>query len=391
MARRHVATLLLASLAVSALAILHAQGSGIPADLYSQLRWRYIGPEGNRVSAVAGVPGDPLVVLRRRGVRRHLQDRGRRRHLGAHLRRSAGLIDRRHRRRALGSEHGLGGHRRGLHPQPHLGRRGDLQVDRRREDAGPGWVSRRPGASARLSSHPAEAGRGAGLRAGARLRAAAGARRLPDDRRRQDLGARAVRRREHGLLGLTMDPRTRASSSRACGRSTSRRGGAKAAGLAAACSSRTTAERPGRGCSGRGLPDARRREDGRRHRAVEPEPRLRADRDRRRRAVEGQGDRPRPGVAIGRWRRELAGRELRPQLRWAGRTTTRTSSSRRTTRRDVLPDGLATACRSTAAQTLDGTQGGRSARAATTTTCGSIRPNPARDDRRPTTRASRFR
>ena len=62
MARRHVATLLLASLAVSAIAILHAQGSGIPADLYSQLRWRYIGPEGNRVSAIAGLPGDPLVV-----------------------------------------------------------------------------------------------------------------------------------------------------------------------------------------------------------------------------------------------------------------------------------------------------------------------------------------
>jgi photosystem II stability/assembly factor-like uncharacterized protein len=30
-------------------------------DLYGSLRWRYIGPEGNRFSAVAGVPGDPLV------------------------------------------------------------------------------------------------------------------------------------------------------------------------------------------------------------------------------------------------------------------------------------------------------------------------------------------
>src|SRR2546425_181856 len=29
--------------------------------LYSQLPWRYIGPEGNRVIAVAGVQGDPLV------------------------------------------------------------------------------------------------------------------------------------------------------------------------------------------------------------------------------------------------------------------------------------------------------------------------------------------
>jgi photosystem II stability/assembly factor-like uncharacterized protein len=30
-------------------------------DLYSRLQWRYIGPEGNRTDAIAGVPGDPLV------------------------------------------------------------------------------------------------------------------------------------------------------------------------------------------------------------------------------------------------------------------------------------------------------------------------------------------
>ncbi|MGQ0734014.1 MAG: VPS10 domain-containing protein [Acidobacteriota bacterium] len=33
----------------------------VTADLYSRLAWRHIGPEGNRISAVAGVPGDPLV------------------------------------------------------------------------------------------------------------------------------------------------------------------------------------------------------------------------------------------------------------------------------------------------------------------------------------------
>ena len=33
----------------------------VDADVYSQLCWRYIGPDGNRVSAVVGVPGDPLV------------------------------------------------------------------------------------------------------------------------------------------------------------------------------------------------------------------------------------------------------------------------------------------------------------------------------------------
>jgi photosystem II stability/assembly factor-like uncharacterized protein len=38
-----------------------AQATGIPAEVYSRLRWRHIGPEGNRISAVAGVPGDPMV------------------------------------------------------------------------------------------------------------------------------------------------------------------------------------------------------------------------------------------------------------------------------------------------------------------------------------------
>jgi photosystem II stability/assembly factor-like uncharacterized protein len=43
--------------------VLVAQGPPArPApDLYSRLRWRYIGPEGNRTDAIAGVPGDPLV------------------------------------------------------------------------------------------------------------------------------------------------------------------------------------------------------------------------------------------------------------------------------------------------------------------------------------------
>ena len=37
---------------------------GTPSNteaLYSQLPWRYVGPEGNRVSAVAGIPGDPRI------------------------------------------------------------------------------------------------------------------------------------------------------------------------------------------------------------------------------------------------------------------------------------------------------------------------------------------
>ncbi len=43
-------------------ASLFAQGgTGSPADPYGQLRWRYIGPTGNRVTSVAGVPDDPNV------------------------------------------------------------------------------------------------------------------------------------------------------------------------------------------------------------------------------------------------------------------------------------------------------------------------------------------
>ena len=38
----------------------HAQQAARPdADSFRQLRWRFIGPEGNRFSAAAGVPGDP--------------------------------------------------------------------------------------------------------------------------------------------------------------------------------------------------------------------------------------------------------------------------------------------------------------------------------------------
>jgi photosystem II stability/assembly factor-like uncharacterized protein len=54
--------LIVASLVTAAGIAAETQGGRVAADVYSQLQWRYIGPEGNRVSAIAGVPGDPLVV-----------------------------------------------------------------------------------------------------------------------------------------------------------------------------------------------------------------------------------------------------------------------------------------------------------------------------------------
>ena len=62
---RAFATRVAVALACVALAMVpgHAQESSRAniSGLYSQLPWRHIGPEGNRVDAVAGVPGDALV------------------------------------------------------------------------------------------------------------------------------------------------------------------------------------------------------------------------------------------------------------------------------------------------------------------------------------------
>src|SRR4051812_17565185 len=41
--------------------VVHGQAPRVSPDTYSQLHWRFVGPEGNRFSSVAGVPGDPLV------------------------------------------------------------------------------------------------------------------------------------------------------------------------------------------------------------------------------------------------------------------------------------------------------------------------------------------
>jgi hypothetical protein len=40
---------------------LPAQQPPIRTDIYGQLKYRYIGPEGNRATSVAGVPGMPNV------------------------------------------------------------------------------------------------------------------------------------------------------------------------------------------------------------------------------------------------------------------------------------------------------------------------------------------
>lgn len=61
---RRTREILLAAL-ILAIARVAGESQGapsIPAETFSALEWRHIGPEGNRFSAIAGVPGDPMVV-----------------------------------------------------------------------------------------------------------------------------------------------------------------------------------------------------------------------------------------------------------------------------------------------------------------------------------------
>src|SRR5216684_781087 len=59
MSQRMISSLLTAACLASAAAL--AQPPQIGSDLLSQLRYRYIGPVGNRVIAAASIPGDPNI------------------------------------------------------------------------------------------------------------------------------------------------------------------------------------------------------------------------------------------------------------------------------------------------------------------------------------------
>jgi photosystem II stability/assembly factor-like uncharacterized protein len=43
--------------------LMQAQSPALTPDIYKQLRWRYIGPTGNRIIAIAGIPGNPSVYF----------------------------------------------------------------------------------------------------------------------------------------------------------------------------------------------------------------------------------------------------------------------------------------------------------------------------------------
>ena len=60
MSKRTVSILLLiAVMLLGVSGLIWAQAPTMNPDVYNQLKFRYIGPVGNRASAVAGVPGNP--------------------------------------------------------------------------------------------------------------------------------------------------------------------------------------------------------------------------------------------------------------------------------------------------------------------------------------------
>ena len=169
-------------------------------EAYSRLRWRYIGPEGNRILRGRRRAGRSARLLRRRasGGIFKTTDGGVHWQEDSSTSRSCSRSARSPSRRPIRTSSGPAPARRSSAATSRSATASTSRPTPARR--GRGWASRRPAASAASSIDPQNPGHRARLRARPRLRPAAGARRLPHDRRRQDVDARAVRRREHRLL-----------------------------------------------------------------------------------------------------------------------------------------------------------------------------------------------
>ena len=220
-------------------------------------------------------------------------------------------------------------------------------------DAGKTWTQmglEKTGRIPRIVIDPEGSRHRARLRAGPRVRPAAGARRLPHDRRRQDLDEGALRGREHRLLRPRDGPVEPAHPLRrhVAARDPhvgphERRPGQRAVRVARRRRHVEAAHRA------RAADEAGGQSRGR-DRALEPEPRLRADRDRRRHPLERRAHRKRPALALGRRRPAVDAGEPRPQRDGAARTTTRAWPSRPTTRTRRTSSPRRSPRRSTAAR-----------------------------------------
>ena len=196
-ARALILSFLAAGAAAGGLAAQLTVPGELPDDFFADAdlppRWscRQPGERGG------GRTGQPQRLLPRGRVGGRLQERGWRAHLAPNLRRPAGAVDRRAGDRTLRRQRGVGGDRRVVHPLQRLHRQRRVPLHRRGphlaahgargdgKDRAHRHPSRRPGTRVRRGGGPP-------------LRPAAGARALPHHRRRGELGAGALLRRELG-------------------------------------------------------------------------------------------------------------------------------------------------------------------------------------------------
>ena len=334
--------LLLALALAAASAPATAQQAPSP-EAYADLEWRYIGPEGNRFSAAAGLPSDPYTyyVGAASGGIYKTTDGG--------VNWDAIFDD-----QPVQSIGSLGVSL----TDPNIvwagtgeGKiRSHISIGQgvyKSTDGGMTWTlmgARTDGAHS-PARHPSDQSRHRlRLRAGAFVRSAAGARRLPHHGRRRELGAGALRGREHRVLGHRPRPGQPAQPVR-------RDVAARDPHLRP--HQRRTRRRPAR------LP-RRRRHLGeaqwsrQRHRVAEPAggegrggdralehaARLRDARDRRRDSVGRPRDRGRPGLGFDRRRPHLDAHHPQPQRHGPPALLLARGRVARRRGRGVLPDRL---------------------------------------------------
>ena len=376
------------AVALLAMTTISAQQRTTPGpEVYSRLHWRTIGPEGNRFSAAAGVPGDPYtyyVGSASGGIFKTIDGGVNWTPIfDAQPVQSIGALA----VAQVGSERRVGGHRRRQDSQPHLRRPGRVSLARCRQDVEPDG----PGANG--THHPP--GRSIPTDPNIVLVCALGHAYGPQPERgvfRTTDGGQTWAKtlfvdENTGCSDIAMDPKNPrilfAGMWQLEIRTWGRESGGPGSGLFMSRDGGVTWTR----LTGRGLADAAGRQGRGRDRRVESQPRLRADRNGRRRALEGPAHRSRSVVALGQRRRHVAGRELRPQRH--GPRTLLLAHGRRAgrRRRGVFPDGVVRQVDRWRPH-LDGRARAPKRRAAIITTSGSIRPT--RTGRSsPTTRASR--
>ncbi len=258
-------------------------------DHYRGLHWRNIGPEGNRFSAAAGIPGDPhtyYVGAASGGIYKTTDG-------GVNW---APIFDDQP-VQSIGALAVSQSDPNVVWAGTGEGKiRSHISVGQgvyKSTDGGESWILmglEQTGRIPRVVIHPTNPGCRPRLRPGSRLRASAREGCIPDHGRRRDLGPRPLRGREHGVLGSghgsdqSPDSLRRNLAARDPHLGTHQRGTRRRPPclpgrwrhLDPACRERASRETGGEG--------------GRGHRAVEPQPRLRHVRDRGRDSVEWAAD-----------------------------------------------------------------------------------------------------